>query len=38
MNSQRDGIVGVTVPEKMHIFYKYSRKIGQNCKSAIATA
>jgi hypothetical protein len=30
--------VGVTVPEKMHIFFDYSRKIGQNQKSAIVAA
>jgi hypothetical protein len=30
--------VGVTVPEKMNIFYNYSQKIGQNQKLAIITA
>jgi hypothetical protein len=30
--------VSVTVPVKLHIFYKYSQKFGKNKKSAIATA
>ena len=38
MNSRRDGIGRHTVPEKMHIFFDYSRKNDQNQKSAIGRA